>query len=795
MSANARSVTPFPIRLINDDNLPTGIEYRCTVRYMEEGEWNEIIGPILLKYMKNKHEKELHYEDKEDLPEEDNSEEDTIDESDDDESNDDVPNDTLLSTVVKKIYAKSISDFTVDMIEKLSALTITEEASHILRNDHTVSLQTDCKDVKSLSNFMTSIKKDPLHVLVEEVEIRGQFDFLQNDIQLLDVPGSKDENEIRSVRFQNAMTLCAKDGKALIVNCARDLNNSNLKDLVKNILQEVPNNRLVHECISMVATMMDQTYDDLTKMLTERDLKERQTMDDLKLRKLHHWKKNAKSNFKETMKILKKEKKWTTTPKLYFTSADAELGMKTFPQEENEITKIKHFIKKTASDRAMKMKEINDILLALVEEIKSDSKTSIENEHIRTLFENRSTEAQKAITDMINELEKVKGIMITIVSDIVQPELKKASVNVNAVVSKAKKEHHEVFRAAVNRLGKYGSFDLNECIAENFIAIRWDDLLKEVIEVFETKFENICSMYFAPYLISMKEEDRVIKDTFQRLSRSVSKSERNVLLDISLEVPEKAKVEAQEILRQFYEKWRGTGKYSGYRDDMVHQLREALTYASDVMQQNLLDHVQLLVQEVVDSVIDITKKAKAQLLTRHYHLCMEVSNSNILETQTFIKSLSSARLKDLFNGDLQFTVDTNVQVIQPPPVNTDDIVVEMRYRTRAQTASVYVFSRSKLSITERRHTFNKTRSPNERQNVLEAGQCVACETVINWYGVWHVDHIVPLSLGGHNSVDNFIPLCASCNLSKGNMFMEKFIERRRETNKNFGKTFEKLWKK
>ena len=44
------------------------------------------------------------------------------------------------------------------------------------------------------------------------------------------------------------------------------------------------------------------------------------------------------------------------------------------------------------------------------------------------------------------------------------------------------------------------------------------------------------------------------------------------------------------------------------------------------------------------------------------------------------------------------------------------------------------------------------------------GKCVACGVEV---GVGSGDHIIPLSRGGPQSVENFMPLCKRCNSSKG----------------------------
>lgn len=38
----------------------------------------------------------------------------------------------------------------------------------------------------------------------------------------------------------------------------------------------------------------------------------------------------------------------------------------------------------------------------------------------------------------------------------------------------------------------------------------------------------------------------------------------------------------------------------------------------------------------------------------------------------------------------------------------------------------------------------------------------------------HIDHVIPISRGGVNSIDNLVPSCRSCNLSKGTMTLNNF---------------------
>jgi 5-methylcytosine-specific restriction endonuclease McrA len=59
---------------------------------------------------------------------------------------------------------------------------------------------------------------------------------------------------------------------------------------------------------------------------------------------------------------------------------------------------------------------------------------------------------------------------------------------------------------------------------------------------------------------------------------------------------------------------------------------------------------------------------------------------------------------------------------------------------------------------------NHTKSDILDLFVLQRGKCAICKCSIK--SGYHVDHIMPLKLGGHNSRSNLQLLCASCNVRK-----------------------------
>ena len=72
-----------------------------------------------------------------------------------------------------------------------------------------------------------------------------------------------------------------------------------------------------------------------------------------------------------------------------------------------------------------------------------------------------------------------------------------------------------------------------------------------------------------------------------------------------------------------------------------------------------------------------------------------------------------------------------------------------------------VTRRHRLSTAEKSIVWEKT-----------GGRCIYCGAPLNPFRDLNIDHRIPLSCGGADSLDNMVPACQSCNLSKGNRLPE-----------------------
>lgn len=52
------------------------------------------------------------------------------------------------------------------------------------------------------------------------------------------------------------------------------------------------------------------------------------------------------------------------------------------------------------------------------------------------------------------------------------------------------------------------------------------------------------------------------------------------------------------------------------------------------------------------------------------------------------------------------------------------------------------------------------------------------ENAISGNRNWHVDHMIPLSRGGDHNINNLVPSCGACNLSKHAMTADEFMATR-----------------
>ena len=116
-------------------------------------------------------------------------------------------------------------------------------------------------------------------------------------------------------------------------------------------------------------------------------------------------------------------------------------------------------------------------------------------------------------------------------------------------------------------------------------------------------------------------------------------------------------------------------------------------------------------------------------------------------------------------------------------INSDLLSKVEKYKNENETIIEFIESAilkslpKEISTQEKLKKINRRRSINDttRYAVLErAGfkcQCCGMKPLKNNDVILHIDHIIPYSLGGSDSIDNLQVLCYKCNISKRNKFI------------------------
>ena len=98
-----------------------------------------------------------------------------------------------------------------------------------------------------------------------------------------------------------------------------------------------------------------------------------------------------------------------------------------------------------------------------------------------------------------------------------------------------------------------------------------------------------------------------------------------------------------------------------------------------------------------------------------------------------------------------------------------------REKIAAQKKAYYEANREKLADKKKARRFRKTTIINHLL-VKQRGKCAVCHCdVIENH---HLDHIMPLALGGDNDRNNFQLLCQMCNLTKNAKHPVEFMQQR-----------------
>lgn len=110
---------------------------------------------------------------------------------------------------------------------------------------------------------------------------------------------------------------------------------------------------------------------------------------------------------------------------------------------------------------------------------------------------------------------------------------------------------------------------------------------------------------------------------------------------------------------------------------------------------------------------------------------------------------------------------------------TTDKAKERMQKAPKKTKGYYIFDLDTQSRYYMNMTKGRIKFPKEVRELIyhnADGRCVLCGRKII-YDDMTLDHITPLAMGGHDSVENLDCTCRACNLFKGSVLPDDFMER------------------
>ena len=145
--------------------------------------------------------------------------------------------------------------------------------------------------------------------------------------------------------------------------------------------------------------------------------------------------------------------------------------------------------------------------------------------------------------------------------------------------------------------------------------------------------------------------------------------------------------------------------------------------------------------------------------------------------ELFKKDNVQTKYKQLINEKQKAIIENTSNI-------NDDLICKInKYKSESETVIEFIENAILKSLPKEILTQEELKEINRRRNIKDttrysvlerAGfkcQCCGIKPLKNNDVILHIDHIIPHSLGGSDSIDNLQVLCDKCNISKRNKFI------------------------